>query len=125
MRIVGTTRKQGNISISVKTRIKQGRKVRTHHQPLDVLHARLLDALAQKQHADTGPHEQQYAKRRRDKPVKRQKVEGAAEDDVERRRVDDENAQACASEDAREVVVVSDNRLAEREAELRLNSEDL
>ena len=52
-------------------------------------------------------------------------MERAPEDDVQRRRVDDEDAEARAAEDAREVVVVADDRLAEREPELGFDGEDL
>ena len=44
---------------------------------------------------------------------------------MQRGRVDDEHAETCACEDAREVVVVTDNGLAEWEAELGLDSENL
>ena len=44
---------------------------------------------------------------------------------MQRGRVDDEHAKTCACEDPRKVVVVPDNGLAEREAELGLDSENL
>ena len=52
-------------------------------------------------------------------------MERASEDDVQRRRVDDEHAEARARDDPREVVVVAHDGLAEGEAELCLDREDL
>lgn len=50
---------------------------------------------------------------------------GSPEYDVQRRRVDDEHAEACTRDDACEVVVVADDGPSEREAELRFDSEDV
>lgn len=99
--------------------------IRTHHEAFDVLHPPLLDALAQQQHTYARPHEEEHAERDGDQPVERREVHGAAEDDVQRWRVDDEHAEARARDDAGEVVVVADDRASEREAELRFDGEHL
>ena len=49
----------------------------------------------------------------------------SAEHDVQRRRVNDENAQAGTGQYTRKVIVVADDGLAEGEAELRLDSKYL
>ena len=97
----------------------------THHEALDVLHARLLDALPEEQNANTRPHEQQDAERDGYEPVQRRELERAAEHDVQGRRVDDEHAEARAREDAEEVVVVRDRVPAEGEPQPRLDCEDV
>ena len=52
-------------------------------------------------------------------------MEGATENHVQGRSVDDEHAKAGTSEDTGEVVRVPNDGLAEGEAELRLDSEYL
>ena len=130
VRIVGTRPQKPRVSLVSREGGEGGgrngrEQERTHHEALDVLDARLLDALAHEQHAHAGPHKQEHAERGGDEPVERREPEGAPEDDVQRRRVDDEHPEARAADDPREVVVVAYDRLAEREAEFGLDREDL
>lgn len=52
-------------------------------------------------------------------------MEGAAEDDVQGRRVDDEDAEAGAGEDTEEVVLVADDAPAEGEGEFGFDRKHL
>lgn len=98
---------------------------RTHHEALDILHPRLLDALPEEQHANACPYYEEHAERDGNEPVERREVDGTAKHDVQRGRVDDEHAEACTGQDPQEVVVVADDGLSKREPELRLHREDL
>ena len=97
----------------------------THHQALDILHPRLLDGLAHQNHANTGPSEEQAAETDRDEPVERRKVERATEDDVQRRSVNDEDAEARAGKDTREVIRIPYGCATEGEGEPGLDSKYL
>ena len=122
--IVGTVNEVRTI-VSQPTNCQGQQKSRTHHQALDILHPRILDALAHQDDTNARPSEEQAAERDGDEPVQRRELVGASEDDVQRRGIDDEHAQAGTSEDASEVVVVADDVPAEGERELRLYSEDV
>ena len=99
--------------------------IRTHHQALDILHPRTLDALAHQENPDTRPDEKQDTERDGNEPVQRRQLIRASEDDVQRRGVNDEHAEARARDDAGEVVIVADDAFAERERELGLNGKNL
>ena len=99
--------------------------IRTHHQALDVFDPRLLDALPHEQNTDARPYQEKHTKRDGNQPVEGRQTERSTEYYVQGWRIDDEHAEACTSEDAREVVVVADDGPAEGEAEFRLDREYL
>lgn len=121
MRIVGTIRNR----VSTSTRPQKEKEERTHHQPLDILDARLLKTPPQKEDAERRPSEQEESERSRNQPIKRRQLVRSSKHDVQRRSVDDEHAQARSCDDAVEVVLVAEDLFAEGDLELGFDGEDV
>jgi hypothetical protein len=98
---------------------------RTHHQALDILHFLILKLLAHEQYADRRPHQEEHAETERNEPIQRQQMIRASKDDVQGRGIHNEDAECGASEDAKEVVLVTNNTAAEWEGEFSLDRENL
>jgi hypothetical protein len=97
----------------------------THHQAFDILHSLVRNCLLHQHHPYARPSQHDAAEPNRDEPIQRAELVRATEDDMERRRVDDEHAETRAGKDAGEVPLVSDSAATEGEAEVGFHREYL
>lgn len=96
-----------------------------HHKSLRFLHHGLTQGTLEDEDAERCPSQYKTAKSNRDQPVKNASLISTTEYMVQRRRIDNEHCKARAAKYTGKVVGVADERKAEGDLELALDSEHI